>query len=73
MDGIPIVPPHAIFTVASLQATLGLKKGSLPREIRLKRLKAHKRCGRYFILGADVLAWLAGEPAAHQFTGGNTP
>jgi hypothetical protein len=38
---------------------LGLKKGTLPRELRLGRLRHAKRAGRIFILGRWVLAWLA--------------
>jgi hypothetical protein len=57
---IPIIDPHSVFTVSTLREVLGLRQGSLPCEIRQKRLKAHKRCGRYFILGSDVLAWIEG-------------
>jgi hypothetical protein len=57
-DAVPIIDPHAVFTLESLRVTLGLRDGSLPREIRQGRLKAHRRCGRYFILGSDVIAWL---------------
>jgi hypothetical protein len=55
---VPVIDPYAVFTLGTLQATLGLRDGSLPREIRQKRLRARKRCGRYFILGSDVIQWL---------------
>jgi hypothetical protein len=61
MSTIPIIDPNAVFTLASLRQVLGLREGSLPREVRQKRLRARKRCGKYFFLGRDVLAWLEGE------------
>jgi hypothetical protein len=65
-DAVPVIDPHAVFTLETLRVTLGLREGSLPREIRQRRLKAHKRCGRYFILGADVIAWLTSSQSAAQ-------
>jgi hypothetical protein len=35
-----------------------VKLNTLPREIRLGRLRAAKRGGRYFLLGEWLLAWL---------------
>jgi hypothetical protein len=37
---------------------LGLAKGCLPREIRLGRLRASKRAGKYLIVGAWLLEWI---------------
>jgi hypothetical protein len=58
----PIIDPHTIFTLDSLSKALSLKAGTLPREMRLKRLRYAKRAGRIFILGHWVIQWLeAGE------------
>jgi hypothetical protein len=58
----PVVSPNAVFTVPQAQRTLRLAAGTLPREIRLRRLRVAKRAGRYFVLGAWLLEWLeAGE------------
>jgi hypothetical protein len=56
----PVIDPHAVFTVSSAQAVLALPKGCLPREIRLGRLRASKRSGRYWVLGSWLLQWLEG-------------
>jgi hypothetical protein len=53
-----IIKPNSIYSLKAAQAALGLKKGCLPREIRLKRLRVHKRANRKFILGEELLAWL---------------
>lgn len=75
-----IVDPHAIFTVAELRELFGLRDGSIPREIRKGRLKAHRVCGRYFITGPDVMRWVRGEhvielvdqePQVYDLTNGN--
>jgi hypothetical protein len=57
----PIVDPHAVYSLAGLQKALHLRRNSLPREIREGRLRAIKRCGRWWIVGRDVLAWLGGD------------
>jgi hypothetical protein len=56
-----IVDPNAVFSLAGLQKALKLRRNSLPREIKEGRLKAHKRCGRWWIIGQSVLSWLQGE------------
>jgi hypothetical protein len=53
------IAPNAVFTVASAAQILTVKTNTLPREIRLGRLRAAKRAGRHFILGAWLLEWLA--------------
>jgi hypothetical protein len=55
-----VIVPGAIYSLATAQEALGLAAGTLPREIRLRRLRVSKRAGRYFILGAWLLEWLAG-------------
>jgi helix-turn-helix protein len=57
---IPVIATTAVFTIASLREVLGARRGSIPREIRQGRLKAHKRLGKYYILGEDVLEWIRG-------------
>jgi hypothetical protein len=58
--GPHVIDPHAVYTVPSATAALGLRKECLPREIRAGRLQARKRGGRYWILGSWLLAWLEG-------------
>jgi hypothetical protein len=55
-----VISKTAVYSMESLRAALGLCKHSVGREIREGRLKACKRCGRYWIIGTDVLAWLQG-------------
>jgi hypothetical protein len=51
-----------VYTVPSATEALSAKANTLPREIRLRRLRASKRGGRYYILGEWLLEWLrAGE------------
>jgi len=62
MKTSPIIVPNAVYAIAALNETLGLKAGTIPRELRLRRLRYAKRAGRVFILGSWVLEWLeAGE------------
>jgi hypothetical protein len=37
-----------------------LRQSSVRREIREGRLRVCKRCGRYYFLGEQLLAWLRG-------------
>jgi hypothetical protein len=48
-----------VFTLASLRERLGLRKNTLTRELRLKRLRYSKRSGKVFILGSWVRDWIA--------------
>jgi hypothetical protein len=59
VSDIPVINPRSVFTIKTLTATLSLKAGTVPRELRLRRLRFSKRAGRVFILGEWVLAWLA--------------
>jgi hypothetical protein len=54
-----VIDAAAVYTVASATAALGLRKECLPREMRMGRLQARKRGGRYWIVGEWLLAWLA--------------
>jgi hypothetical protein len=59
----PVIAPNAVFNLASASAAVRVPPGCLPREIKLGRLQARKRGGRYYILGEWLLAWLAsGQP-----------
>src|SRR4051794_17833509 len=59
---VPVIHPRAVYTGASLRAVLCLKESSLAREVRLGRLMVHRRCGRNFYPGHEVLAWLRAGP-----------
>lgn len=70
-----VVDPNAVFDLASARATLGLKKATIGRELRLGRLRVSKRAGKYYILGEWLLEWLrTGEitSAAHPSRSTNT-
>jgi hypothetical protein len=60
--------PTDVYTLKAATELLGVRENTLPREIRLRRLRASRRGGRYYILGSWLLQWLeAGEirrPAA---------
>jgi hypothetical protein len=53
-----VIVPTAVYGVDSAPQALGLRRSTLAREIRLGRLQVAKRGGRYFILGAWLLAWI---------------
>ena len=53
-----VIRANAIYSLATARAALGLKAATLPREIRLGRLRVSKRGGRYFLLGQWILDWL---------------
>jgi hypothetical protein len=40
-----VIHPNSVFDLVSARAILGLKRGCLPREIRLGRLRSSKRVG----------------------------
>jgi hypothetical protein len=55
---IHVVEENAVYGLDSLRAALSLRRGTLPREIKLGRLRCSRRAGRVFILGSWVLQWL---------------
>ena len=72
-----VIRPTEVFDKAGLLQTVGIRESTVRREIRLGRLKAYRRGGRYFFLGNDVLDWLRGglvdqpeEPDAGEPGGG---
>jgi hypothetical protein len=57
-----IIAETGVYSAARVREMFGLRQTSLRREIREGRLAVVKRCGRYFFLGEQLLAWLrAGE------------
>jgi hypothetical protein len=60
VHGVHVVHPTAVYRREAFRAAFGLRDSSLRREVREGRLKVYKRCGKYYILGEDVLAWLRG-------------
>jgi hypothetical protein len=56
---VPLIRAGQVYTFGSLKAALGLRPGTLPRELRLGRLRHSKRAGKVFILGEWVLEWVA--------------
>ena len=70
-DGPHIVHPSAVYSVEDLRRLFGLKASSVRREVRLRRLRIAKRCGKYFCLGEWVLQWftngeLKPQPASRE-------
>jgi hypothetical protein len=55
-----IVEPNGVYDLAQFRHGLRLAKGTLGREIRLRRLRVAARGGRRFILGKWILEWLEG-------------
>jgi hypothetical protein len=65
LTDVPIIAPTAAYGIEQARMMLGLRKNTLPREIRLRRLRVSRRGGRYYILGSWLLAWIrAGEVTA---------
>jgi hypothetical protein len=62
------IDPNAVYRPQQVIAALGLRGSSLRSEWRAGRLRVVRRCGKNYLLGRDLLAWLyAGElPARRQ-------
>jgi hypothetical protein len=56
---IPVIDSNAVYTRTTLTQTLGLRDGTIPRELRLGRLRYSKRAGKIIILGSWVLEWIS--------------
>jgi hypothetical protein len=65
-----VIVPTAVYTLATAASGLGLARECLPREIRLGRLEARKRGGKYFLLGKWLLRWLETGAAHRRWQGG---
>jgi hypothetical protein len=67
-----VIHPTGVYRLDELTALLKLKKSSLAREVRERRLRVSKRCGTYFFLGEEVLAWLRGGQQAERTLAGQS-
>jgi hypothetical protein len=54
-----VIDPNGIYLPETVRKALKLRASSIRREVREGRLRIAKRCGRHFILGAWLLAWVA--------------
>jgi hypothetical protein len=54
-----VIDPNGVFQTDTVRSMLGLKQSSLRREVRERRLRVCRRCGKHFFLGSHLLAWLA--------------
>jgi hypothetical protein len=57
--GIPVIRPTAVYRPEQIRAILGLKDNTIPREIRMGRLRVAKRGGKHFVLGCWLVEWLS--------------
>ena len=55
-----VIHPTAVYSLRSAQRALEVERGTLPREIRLRRLRVSKRGKKYYFLGEWLLEWLRG-------------
>lgn len=63
-----VIDPNSVYTPLAAIVALGVPKTCLPREIKLGRLKASWRAGRYFFLGKWLIEWVAsGEVPASRW------
>jgi hypothetical protein len=53
-----VIQPLAVYDREAARSALGLKKSTLIRELKLRRLRYSKRGGRIFILGKWLLEWI---------------
>jgi hypothetical protein len=62
-----VIDPNAVYRPQQVIAALGLRGSSLRSEWRAGRLRVVRRCGKNYLLGRDLLAWLdAGELPARR-------
>jgi hypothetical protein len=57
-ERVHVIVPTAVYSLATARTALSLKAGTLPRELRLRRLRYSKRAGRVMILGEWLLTWI---------------
>jgi hypothetical protein len=53
-----LIEPNRVYTLAALRELLHLGRNALQNEIRRKRLVAHRRVNRWWVVGEDVLRWI---------------
>lgn len=68
-----VIHDDALYTLQTATAALGLRPGKkgLQREVRLGRLRAHVRLGKYWITGRDLRAWVESGPPPRHLRGRN--
>jgi len=60
-----VIAANAVFSMPQVVQLLNLKRSSIAREVRLKRLRVSKRCGKYLFLGAWLIAWIRSGEIIH--------
>lgn len=58
-----VIRPNEVFDRVALRTALGLKDATISREVRMDRLKKHRRAGRDYFIGSEILEWLTSAPA----------
>jgi hypothetical protein len=53
-----VIVRTAVYDLETARAALNLTRTTLNRELRLGRLRASKRAGRYYLLGEWLIEWL---------------
>jgi hypothetical protein len=56
--GVAVIDRDAVYRIGQLTQLLGLRPSSLPREMKLGRLRHSKRSVKVYILGRWVTQWL---------------
>jgi hypothetical protein len=54
------IRPDGIYRTETVMAALGICRASIRKEWREGRLRVVRRCGKNYLIGRDVLAWLDG-------------
>jgi hypothetical protein len=57
---VHVIHEHGVYHPDQFRAIFRLSASSLRREVREGRLRVYKRCGRYYLTGDQILAWLRG-------------
>jgi hypothetical protein len=57
---VHIIDPRGLYFPETFRAVFRLSASSLRRELRQGRLKVYKRCGKYYLIGEQILEWLRG-------------
>ena len=76
-----VIPPlphvihlHAFYSSEDVQRIFNIKKSGLREEIKAKRLRVSKLCGRYRFLGRWLIEWIeSGELRAKKPAGVHSP
>jgi hypothetical protein len=70
-SAVHVIAPTGVYFVEDAKRILRLKESTIRREVREGRLRISKRAGRYFILGAWLLAWIRGGEVRRRETAAN--